>query len=157
MKEETKLEEARALAERFHGKDVDKSGHPYMGHLDRVSARGKTTDEKIAGMLHDLLEDHGGEISEADVRRSFGDTITDALMALNFKKDSETRQDYLRRVSKNKLALAVKWNDLADNSDTERLAKIHDEALRKKLTEKYVRDKKFLAELTGAYAASGHE
>ena len=39
-------------------KDItDKGGKPYIGHLTRVSDKLKKKDTKVAGLLHDILED----------------------------------------------------------------------------------------------------
>ncbi|MDY6084375.1 MAG: hypothetical protein SPI25_03895 [Dialister sp.] len=141
------MEEARRRVEAYQGNDVDKAGNPYREHLLRVSARGTTEEERLTGLLHDLPEDHGDDITEAELRRRFGDRITDALVALTFQKDCESREEYLRRVAANRLALAVKWNDLSDNSDPDRLSKIADRRIREKLAEKYTRDKEFLRQL----------
>jgi (p)ppGpp synthase/HD superfamily hydrolase len=50
-----KLEQALALAERFHDGATDKAGRPYLGHIQRVVAATTTDDEKLAAALHDLL------------------------------------------------------------------------------------------------------
>ena len=40
-----------------HKEQVDKSGQPYILHLIRVMDAGETEQEKICGVLHDLVED----------------------------------------------------------------------------------------------------
>ena len=51
------LSKAVTLALKAHEGQVDKSGMPYAGHIMRVMAAGRTMDEKIVGVLHDVVED----------------------------------------------------------------------------------------------------
>ena len=51
------LSQAITLALKAHEEQVDKSGMPYAGHIMRVMATGRTIDEKIVGVLHDVVED----------------------------------------------------------------------------------------------------
>jgi (p)ppGpp synthase/HD superfamily hydrolase len=52
---------------------------PYLSHLMSVSALvledGGDEDEAIAGLLHDAVEDQGGEPTLAEIRRLFGDKV----------------------------------------------------------------------------------
>lgn len=51
------LSKAISLAIKAHEGQVDKSGMPYAGHIMRVMAAGRTMDEKIVDVLHDVIED----------------------------------------------------------------------------------------------------
>ena len=51
------LSKAITLALKAHEGQVDKSSMPYAGHIMRVMAAGRTMDEKIVGVLHDVVED----------------------------------------------------------------------------------------------------
>ena len=51
------LSKAITLALKAHEGQFDKSGMPYAEHIMRVMAAGRTTDEKIVGVLHDVVED----------------------------------------------------------------------------------------------------
>lgn len=51
------LAKAISLTLKAHEGQVDKSGMPYAGHIMRVMAAGRTMDEKIVGVLHDVVED----------------------------------------------------------------------------------------------------
>ena len=53
------LSKAISLAIKAHEGQVDKSGMPYARHIMRVMAAGRTMDEKIVGVLHDVVEDTG--------------------------------------------------------------------------------------------------
>lgn len=54
------LAKAIEIALKAHAGQTDKAGMPYIGHVMRVMQSGKTIDEKIAGILHDIVEDTHG-------------------------------------------------------------------------------------------------
>ena len=85
---------ATALADRFdrallyathvHGGQVRKgTSIPYVAHLLAVAATGLeyggSEDMAIAALLHDAVEDHGGEPRLADIRNRFGDRVADIV------------------------------------------------------------------------------
>ena len=51
------LAKAVTIALEAHKDATDKAGMPYAGHVMRVMQAGRTHDEKIVGVLHDLVED----------------------------------------------------------------------------------------------------
>ena len=51
------LEKAILIATIAHKGQIDKGGAPYIMHLIRVMNAGNTENEKICGILHDLIED----------------------------------------------------------------------------------------------------
>ena len=51
------LAKAVTIALEAHKEATDKAGMPYAGHIMRVMQAGRTYDEKIVGVLHDLVED----------------------------------------------------------------------------------------------------
>lgn len=51
------LEKAIIIATTAHLGQVDKAGDPYVLHPIRVMLLGKTGNEKICGILHDVVED----------------------------------------------------------------------------------------------------
>ena len=53
------LQRAIEIATLAHQGQVDKSGKEYIGHPLRVMEMGKTEDERIVGVLHDVVEDTG--------------------------------------------------------------------------------------------------
>jgi (p)ppGpp synthase/HD superfamily hydrolase len=122
MEKEKLLYEAMLIAQEAHRNQTDKNGAPYFGHLFRVMNMGTTLDEKICGVLHDLLEDT--DWTELDLKsKGFPSYIVDALIALT-KKEGESYDEFIERVSKNKLAVKVKINDLTDNLDIKRLSEL---------------------------------
>lgn len=117
------LAKAAKIAERAHSEQVDKMGAPYVLHVIRVMLRGQTDDEKICGVLHDVIEDT--PITFDDLKKEgFPDHILAALRCLTKTSDTENYDDFIARVKTNPLAVRVKLNDLEDNMDIRRLASI---------------------------------
>jgi (p)ppGpp synthase/HD superfamily hydrolase len=65
-------------AQRRKGSDV-----PYVAHLMSVAAialeHGASEDEAIAALLHDAIEDQGGETMRAEITRRFGRAVADIV------------------------------------------------------------------------------
>ena len=71
---------------------------------------GKTEDEKIVGMLHDVIEDTDWTF-EALEAEGFSKEVIDALRCVTKVSEKENYDDFIDRVRKNPLAVAVKIND----------------------------------------------
>ena len=54
---EDELKKATMLANLLFEGKKDKGGYSYIGHLLFVSNKGQNLDEKIVGLLHDVIED----------------------------------------------------------------------------------------------------
>jgi len=69
----------RFAAEKHARQTRKKTGVPYISHLMSVAAlvleAGGDEDQAIAALLHDVVEDCGGEPMLAEVRRRFGDRV----------------------------------------------------------------------------------
>lgn len=75
-----RFRDALSFAAQVHEADTRKgSGVPYVAHLLGVAALvlldGGDEDEAIAALLHDTLEDHGREVTRADLRARFGPRV----------------------------------------------------------------------------------
>jgi (p)ppGpp synthase/HD superfamily hydrolase len=75
-----RFNEAFLLAAEKHATQTrKKTSVPYLSHLMAVAAlvleAGGDEDQAIAGLLHDVVEDCGGEAMLAEVRRRFGDRV----------------------------------------------------------------------------------
>ncbi len=119
------LAQAISIATQAHEGQVDKSGMPYIGHVMRVMEAGRTMDEKIVGVLHDIVEDTDWTF-ERLAREGFPAHIMDAIRSLTKTSEDEPYDDFIERVRTNPLAVRIKINDLADNMDIRRLATITD-------------------------------
>ena len=119
------LYKAINLAMQAHAGQVDKAGMPYIGHVMRVMQAGKTIDEKIVGVLHDVVEDTTWTF-DALLAEGFPVHIVDALRCVTKLSDDEPYESFINRVKTNPLAVAVKINDLTDNMDIRRLQTLTD-------------------------------
>ncbi|MCD6030995.1 MAG: metal dependent phosphohydrolase [Thermomicrobiales bacterium] len=75
-----RLANALGFATQLHAMQKRKgSGVPYISHLLAVAAivleHGGTEDEAIAALLHDAVEDQGGQATLALIRDRYGDTV----------------------------------------------------------------------------------
>ncbi len=116
---ENLLSKAIILAFKAHEGQVDKSGMPYVNHVMRVMTAGRTEDEKIVGVLHDVVEDTHWTFDEL-LAEGFPSHIVDALRCVTKLSDDEPYDEFIERVKTNPLAVAVKINDLTDNMDVRR-------------------------------------
>jgi hypothetical protein len=125
---------ARAIALAAHAGQVDKAGHPYVTHPERVAARLGRPEEQAAAWLHDVLEDT--PTTSADLRAAgIPHAVVAAVEALTRRWD-EAPAAYYARVRADPIALAVKAADIADNTDPVRLGRL-DEAVAARLSAKY--------------------
>lgn len=124
------LERAIQIATEAHKGQLDKAGREYIGHPIRVMKMGKTEDEKIVGVLHDVIEDTDWtfERLEAD---GFSPEVIAALRCVTKTSENENYDDFIDRVKKNPLAVAVKINDLTDNMDIRRLPYLSDKDVKR--------------------------
>jgi (p)ppGpp synthase/HD superfamily hydrolase len=112
------LEDAIALACRAHRGQFDKSGKPYILHVLRVMLKQTDPVARIVAALHDVVED--SPTSLADLRAAgYSGDICAAVDALT-RRDTETYDEMIARVSANPLARQVKLADLEDNMDPAR-------------------------------------
>ncbi|HLE78506.1 MAG TPA: HD domain-containing protein [bacterium] len=80
MRPGPRFRSALAFAARLHEKQHRKgTGTTYVGHLIGVAALviedGGSEDEAIAALLHDAIEDQGGERVRREIRRRFGPRV----------------------------------------------------------------------------------
>ena len=146
------LNRAIEIATEAHKGQFDKSGKDYIGHPLRVMEMGKNEEERIVGVLHDVIEDTpwSFEMLEAE---GFSSEIIAALKCVTKISENENYDDFIERVKKNPLAVAVKINDLTDNMDIRRLPYLSDKDVKR--LKKYLKAyKKLIGEpLYSIYAA----
>ena len=124
------LERAIEIATEAHSSQYDKAGNAYIGHPLRVMNMGKTEEEMILGVLHDVAEDTKWtfEMLEAE---GFSLEIIEALKCVTKVSENENYEQFIERVKKNPLAVAVKINDLTDNMDIRRLPYLSDKDVKR--------------------------
>jgi guanosine-3',5'-bis(diphosphate) 3'-pyrophosphohydrolase len=114
------LERAIAIAAQAHAGQIDKAGQPYVLHPLRVMLRLATDEERIAGVLHDVVEDTPVSLQQLRAE-GFSEAVLSAIEALT-KRDGETRLEAAARAAANPLARSVKLADNAENMDLSRIS-----------------------------------
>lgn len=138
-REDDLIEKAIILVNELFKDITDKQGHPYIEHLYYVSNHLETYEEKVVGLLHDVIEDT--YINEKVLLElKFPKNIVDAVSLLTRNKEI-SYDDYIDSIiqSNNLLAIKVKKVDMMHNMNKERLAAL-DENVRKKLEKKYIKN-----------------
>ena len=124
------LERAIEIATEAHQGQLDKAGKDYIGHPLRVMAMGRTLDEKIVGVLHDVIEDSDWTFVMLQ-NEGFSPEVIEALRCVTKTSENENYDDFIDRIRKNPLATAVKLNDLTDNMDIRRLPYLSDKDVKR--------------------------
>jgi len=115
----TTLEQAIAIAAMAHEGQVDKAGAPYILHPLRVMLRLTTTEERIAAVLHDIVEDTNITL-EMLLSEGFSEAVVRAVDALT-KRPDESYEAFIERAALDPIGRRVKLADLAENSDLSRI------------------------------------
>lgn len=110
----TKIQQARAIAFAAHAGQTDKTGEPFIAHVERVAQAQVGEEETIVAWLHDVVEKAPGWSVERLLQAGFSQQIVDAVDAMT-KRAGEDYLDFCRRAVANPLARPVKRADLLDN------------------------------------------
>jgi (p)ppGpp synthase/HD superfamily hydrolase len=114
------LERAIAIAAEAHAGQLDKASQPYILHPLRVMLRVAGESERIAAVLHDVVEDTPVTLAMlAD--EGFSREVLAAIEALT-KQPGESRLAAAKRAATNQIALVVKLADNAENMDISRIS-----------------------------------
>jgi GTP diphosphokinase / guanosine-3',5'-bis(diphosphate) 3'-diphosphatase len=114
------LERAIEIAAKAHAGQTDKAGQPYILHPLRVMMAVSGAEEKIAAVLHDVVEDTSVTFQDLKIE-GFSDQVLNAVFALT-KTKGEARIDAAKRASQDPIARAVKIADVSDNMNLKRIA-----------------------------------
>ena len=124
------LERAIEIATEAHRGQHDKAGNDYIEHPLRVMAAGKTLNEQIVGVLHDVVEDSDWTFEQL-AAEGFSAEIIEALRCVTKLSEDEPYDKFIARIKCNPLAVAVKINDLSDNMDIRRLPYLSDKDIKR--------------------------
>ena len=118
------LEDAIALAVEAHRGQRDKAGQCYVLHPLRLMLRVDTEPERMAAVLHDVVEDTPYTLERL---RALGypEEVLGALDCLT-RREGETYEAFIERIRPHALARRVKLADLEDNMDVRRLTSFSD-------------------------------
>lgn len=114
------LERAIEIAAAAHAGQADKAGQPYILHPLRVMLRVSSEHERMAAVLHDVVEDTPVTL-QLLAESGFPSEVIAAIDALT-KRPGETRLQAAARAASNPIARVVKLADNAENMDLSRIA-----------------------------------
>lgn len=129
------------LASKYHMRQTDRAGKPYITHPIKVAEKQTTEAAKCVALLHDILEDT--DIDVSILEQNFSEEVVAAVKLLTHDKDVDYF-DYVRAIKSDPLARSVKLADLEHNSDLSRLKTVTDKDLQR--LEKYKMAKAILIE-----------
>ena len=124
------LERAIEIAHEAHAGQYDKAGADYINHPLRIMEKGKTEEEKIVGVLHDVIEDSDWTF-EMLAKEGFPSEVIEALRCVTKLSEDEDYDHFIARVLSNPLAMRVKLLDLEDNMDLSRLDECTEDDIRR--------------------------
>ena len=116
------LQDAIRLALDAHRGHKDRYGAAYILHPLRMMNRLTAEPDRVAAVLHDVVEDSATTLD--DLRKlGYGDEIIAAVDCLT-KQRGEHYDTYIERCKSNAIARRVKLADLEDNLDLRRLGEV---------------------------------
>ena len=155
---EDEYEKADFLINILFNDILDKNGEKYIGHLYRVSEGVDELKTKAAALLHDTVEDIEGVTFEDLLEVGFSNEVVDIvrIVTLDKSEDDLTEEEkllfYENQItkvieSKNQEAIKLKFSDMSDNFNEERLNRLSEEKrdhLIRKYSKQYYRLKDYL-------------
>jgi len=118
------LDKAIQIAVQAHAGQLDKGGNPYILHplwvMNQVRHLGE--DYMIVAVLHDVVEDseNQSETYNKIIKEGFNQNVMYALALVTHDKEIPY-DDYIKALSTNPIAKAIKLKDLEHNSKITRL------------------------------------
>tara|TARA_R110002110_G_scaffold415594_1_gene651269 strand:- start:2061 stop:2477 length:417 start_codon:yes stop_codon:yes gene_type:complete len=114
------LERAIEIAVTAHKGQTDKAGEPYVLHPLRMMMSLTTAEERIVGVLHDVVEDTDWTFERLR-SESFSETIMEALQSVT-EVQGVDYGDFILRARANLVGRRVKIADVTDNMDLRRIS-----------------------------------
>jgi len=99
---------------------TDTAEKPYILHSLRVMLSVSSDDERLAAVLHDVLEDTSWT-ADGLREEGFSQVVIEAVVAVT-KTDDESRIDAAQRAARNPVARRVKLAHVTNNMDLSRIA-----------------------------------
>jgi len=117
------LERAIEIAVEAHKGAKDKGGNPYVLHPLRVMLSLRTDEERMVGVLHDVVEDSEWTFQQL-VAEGFSEIVINGLKSVTKITDDEDYSEFVKRAKSNPIGLRVKIADITDNLDITRIDSI---------------------------------
>jgi (p)ppGpp synthase/HD superfamily hydrolase len=118
------LERAIEIAVNAHKGVTDKGGNPFIVHPRRVMMSLKSDNEKIVGVLHDVVEDAEDWDFERLKEEGFSKEVLDGLRSVTKTSEEEDYNEFVQRALTNEIGRAVKIADIRDNLDVTRIGEL---------------------------------
>jgi (p)ppGpp synthase/HD superfamily hydrolase len=115
------LERAIEIAVSAHKGVKDKGGNPYILHPLRVMLSLNSEEEKIVGVLHDVVEDAEDWTFEKLQDEGFSTLILEGLKSVTKTSEDENYDEFVQRALTNAIGRQVKIADIKDNLDVTRI------------------------------------
>jgi (p)ppGpp synthase/HD superfamily hydrolase len=114
MTEPSRFQRALLLASELHATQTRKGTRiPYVAHLLGVAAtvmeHGGGEDEAIAALLHDAVEDQGGDATAERIRAAFGERIRELVLALSDWPSSRPKGEVVPRAATSTVEPKPPW------------------------------------------------
>lgn len=126
------------LANKYHAGQIDKSGRPYLGHLERTATKvrfsGGSWIEESAAWLHDVIEDT--RATKADLLEAGLPMAVVQIVDVMTHSQGVTNEDYWQSIRAVSGAVPVKLADIYDNLDPARMCYLPEDKQRR-LRRKY--------------------
>ena len=121
------LERAIEIAVAAHKGMKDKGGNPYILHPLRIMISLTTEDERIVGVLHDVVEDCPDWTFERLQSEGFSESVLRSLMSVTKSSDDTDYQAFVERARNDPVGRKVKMADIKDNLDVTRIGDLRAE------------------------------
>lgn len=125
------LERAIEIAVSAHKGVKDKGGNPYILHPLRVMLSLNSEEEKIVGVLHDVVEDAEDWTFKKLQDEGFSTQILEGLKSVTKTSEDENYDEFVQRALTNAIGRQVKIADILDNLDVTRIGELKDKDIRR--------------------------
>jgi (p)ppGpp synthase/HD superfamily hydrolase len=127
------LQRAIEIAVKAHGDEghVDKGGSPYILHPFRVMLSLKTEEERIVGVLHDVIEDCPDWTFDRLREEGFSEVVIAGLQSVTKTSEDEDYDEFVSRCVANPIGRRVKIADITDNLDVTRLGTLTEKDIKR--------------------------
>lgn len=125
------LARAIEIAVQAHSGQTDKVGAPYILHPLRVMQSLASEEERIVGVLHDVVEDCPHWTMDRLRSEGFSDHVLAALASVTKISEDEDYTVFIARCANDPIGCRVKRADLMDNLDVRRLPTVTEKDARR--------------------------
>ncbi|MCE7869720.1 HD domain-containing protein [bacterium CPR1] len=123
-----------------HASQQDKTGQPYALHPIRVMGRVGSEHERMAALLHDVVEDSEWTLERLR-EEGFPIPVLEAVELVT-RREEDSYEEFVARCATHPVARAVKLADLLDNMDLTRLHEMDDKSVER--LRRYLKAYRFL-------------